>query len=475
MITGGSQVLIVLAGIVRTKVLAVVLGPIGIGIASIYQLIIDLSKSITGLGINVSSVKNIAQAAASDDSYKLSKVFFIVKRWTLFTGLLGMILCIVFAKSISKYAFGTADFTNGIIIVSISILLMQIANGRLSLLQGLRKIKDLAKVNFFIAIISLILTIPLYLFLKEDGIVPSFIIIAVVTLTLSFLYTRRVELSKVRLSFNQTFSEGKEMVRLGFFTVASSFLELATMYIVRGFIVQRGSVDEMGQFIAAWSISTTYLSLILTAMGADYFPSISAKAEKSDELRKTFNEQVHISLLIISPVIIGLMTFVNTIVHILYSTAFIQTPVILYWQLAGDFFKVLVWLSMFILLAKGKGLLYFILSLIWSAAYIIGNIIGWKWVGLDITGIAFMIAYIIAAISSFVVIWRFEGITFDKRSLSYIFFYLIVIAASLLAQLYLDKTMAVIVGVSCLIGSVLFSIINLKSLINLKAFLNFRS
>src|SRR5215471_20661954 len=66
-IVGGSTVLNVGIGIVRTKILALLLGPGGFGLAGLYTSIINLTQGIAGVGVNSSGVRQIAEAAGSGD------------------------------------------------------------------------------------------------------------------------------------------------------------------------------------------------------------------------------------------------------------------------------------------------------------------------------------------------------------------------------------------------------------------------
>src|SRR5215471_6733544 len=68
---GGSSVLNIGIGIVRTKAMAVLLGPAGFGLMSLYGSIADLAVSIASMGVNSSGVRQIAEAAASSDDKRI--------------------------------------------------------------------------------------------------------------------------------------------------------------------------------------------------------------------------------------------------------------------------------------------------------------------------------------------------------------------------------------------------------------------
>src|SRR4051812_25415285 len=60
-IVGGSTMLNVGIGILRTKAMALLLGPGGFGLAGLYTSIINLTQSIAGMGVNSSGVRQIAE------------------------------------------------------------------------------------------------------------------------------------------------------------------------------------------------------------------------------------------------------------------------------------------------------------------------------------------------------------------------------------------------------------------------------
>src|SRR5947209_17494730 len=58
---GGAQVFNIAISIVRTKIMAILLGPAGFGLAGVYNSIVDLTQNTAGLGVNSSGVRQIAE------------------------------------------------------------------------------------------------------------------------------------------------------------------------------------------------------------------------------------------------------------------------------------------------------------------------------------------------------------------------------------------------------------------------------
>ena len=80
-ITGGASVINILIGIIRIKVVAVLLGPAGIGLIGIFQSLVSTAATFAGLGIATAASREIAQANGTEDSHALA-----VTRQALFMG-----------------------------------------------------------------------------------------------------------------------------------------------------------------------------------------------------------------------------------------------------------------------------------------------------------------------------------------------------------------------------------------------------
>ena len=65
MLVGGASAITIILGIVRTKALALMLGPAGIGMIGLYLSIADLTRSVASLGIGGSAVRQVAGVGAS--------------------------------------------------------------------------------------------------------------------------------------------------------------------------------------------------------------------------------------------------------------------------------------------------------------------------------------------------------------------------------------------------------------------------
>lgn len=171
-IVGGAQFLTILITVVKTKIVALLLGPAGVGVLGLLQGIVDMIRNATGLGIHFSAVKDVAAANASRDGQRIGRTIRILRRWVWGTGLLGMTVAIALSIPLSRFSFGNAEYAVPIVLVSVVLLLTSLQEGQLALLQGLRMIGKMAKAKVAGAVAGFALTVPMYWWLGVKGIGP---------------------------------------------------------------------------------------------------------------------------------------------------------------------------------------------------------------------------------------------------------------------------------------------------------------
>jgi len=460
---GGVQAFQIIISVVRSKFIAVLLGPAGMGIASLLNSTLDFIAGSTEFGLATSSVKTIAAADATGNYQKISIVITVLRRLVWLTGLLGTIVTLILSPLLSQITFGNKDYTLAFIWVSVTLLFRQLSSGQMAILRGTRKIQHLAKANLYGSVLGLIITVPLYFYWGVDGIVPGIITTSVASLALSWFFANKIKTQRVKVSKDRTIAEGKEMLILGFMISLSGTITLGTSYIVRIFISHLGGIEQVGLYNSGFAIINTYVGLIFIAMGTDYFPRLSSVAESNERARVLMNQQAEIALLVLSPVLMVFIVFINWIVIILYSRKFVPISDMILWVALGMFFKAASWSIAIILLAKGESRVFFYNELA-ANAYVLGlNLLGYYLYGLSGLGISFLIAYILYLVQVFVLSRRrynfsfydafykiflvqfvlavgcFSLVKFTAHAYSYIFGSLLIVISTVYSYKELDK------------------------------------
>ena len=201
---GGVQIFTIIISIIRSKFVAILLGPAGMGIVGLLTSTLGLLGSLTNFGLGTSAVKSIATAVGIGDEKKIGIVVSVIRRMVWMTGLLGLITTIIFSSLLSQLTFGNEDYTYAFIWLSSTLLFNQLSSGQLVVLQGMRKLKHLAQANLYGSFIGLFITIPLYYLWGIDGIVPGLIGSSVIALSMSWYFSKKIKLEKPSIKSTQT-------------------------------------------------------------------------------------------------------------------------------------------------------------------------------------------------------------------------------------------------------------------------------
>lgn len=371
------------------------------GIVGLLTSTTGFVSALTNFGLGTSAVKNVAAASATGDEARVSKIVTVLRRLVWITGCLGMILTAVLSPWLSQLTFGNRDYTLAFIWISVTLLFQQLSSGQMVVLQGLRKLNYLARANVTGSLMGLLIAVPIYYKWRIDGIVPVIIISSLASMLLSWYFARKVGVRSVEVTKEETLAEGREMLKMGFMISLSGLIATAASYLVRIYISNTGGVEQVGLYAAGFAIIGTYVGMVFTAMGTDYYPRLSSVANDNTKSRELINQQAEVAILILAPILAVFLVFINWVVILLYSTKFVAVNEMIHWAALGMYFKAASWSVAFILLAKGASQLFFWNELLANLYVLVFNIVGYKIAGLEGLGISFMAAYFLYLLQVF--------------------------------------------------------------------------
>jgi O-antigen/teichoic acid export membrane protein len=412
-IFGGVQVFNIVISLVRSKFIALFLGPAGIGIAGLLTSTTGLIATLTNFGLGTSAVKDVSEAHASGDKSRLDKVVAVFKRLLLLTGLLGTVIVFLIAPLLSKLTFGNSDYSTAFRIVSITLFLGQLATGQMVILQGMRLLHQLAKANMIGSLIGLLISLPIYYWLGVNGIVPAILIISVSSVAITLYFTSKIKFKKISISRALLKVEGSGMLKMGFVFSVNGISVMLAAYILGVFIARYGGVAEVGLYNAGFAIVNTYVGMIFSAMATDFFPRLSAVSSDNSLCRKMVNQQAYISILIIAPILTIFLVFINAIIIILYSVKFLPINEMIQYVALGILLKTVTWAMGFMIIVKGNSKLFFFSELIANGYMLISNILFYKYYGLTGIGISFILSYILALLQTYIILHLKYKFSFD--------------------------------------------------------------
>ncbi len=416
---GGVQFINIILRLIRSKAIALLIGPIGMGISNLLLTTMELINGLTNLGLERSAVKDISLANTNSNSKSVAITISILKKLVWLTITVGVILMVLSAPWLSEIAFGNKDYTISFRWISIALLFKQLSSSQLAILQGLRKLKSLAKANLLGNFIGLLITLPLYYYYKIDAIVPAIIIATFMSFVFTYYYSHKLDIKSVTISRKEAVSEGKGMINLGVMLSLSSLITLLVAYIIRIYIGSANETEELGLidvglYSAGFVILNSYVGIIFNAMGTDYFPRLSEIANDIKKLRKTVLEQATVAILLITPIIVVFLACAPFIIVILYSHEFSPIVAMVTWGILGMIFKAVSWSMGYMIIAKGDSKVFIKTAIGFNTILLSINIIGYHFGGLEGVGISFFIYYIIHFIAIRIITYYRYDFYFEK-------------------------------------------------------------
>ena len=271
---------------------------------------------------------------------------------------------------------------------------MAIAGGETAILKGARRLKSLAVIQLYSVFIALLLSVPIYYFFREAGIVPVIVLMALSSLLLTISFSYRLYPLRMK-GLHGVLGEGMEMVRLGVaFVLAGIFGSGAEMYI-RSYLNVTGGLDVVGFYNTGFLLTVTYAGMVFSAMETDYFPRLSGVASNRQQMSTTVNRQIEVSFLLLAPMLAFLILFLPVLVPLLFRADF--SPVVPMAQVTvfSMYLKAITLPISYMVLARGDSLAFLLIEGFDSVLMVLLIIFGYEHWGLVGTGLALDATYVV--------------------------------------------------------------------------------
>ncbi len=460
---GSIQVFNILCSIIRTKLIALWIGPVGMGLFAIFNSAIEMIGNITNLGLRTSSIRNISQE--TNNGGKLNRICTVVRRWTLVLGILGAIVIASASPLLSQMSFGDKNHIWGYIALSIAVLANTLTNGEHSILQGTSLLRKLAKASLYGAFTGLLLSIPLFYFLGEDSIIPSIICYSLSILFFSYLLrNKNVGIQGETLSIKDTINLGKDFLKLGIFITLTDITTQITNYAFISYLNNASSTEMVGYYQTGYTLIAKYTALIFSSLGVEYFPRLSKVSHSNIRLNTFVSQEINIVLMILTPVIIAFILCRRLIISILYSPDFFIIETFISVGIIGMIFRAISWCMAFVILAKGTGKIFFITEITSTIIFLFLYIPAFNIFGLNGFGVAFLLWYLFYSIIIAFVYYRKFRLKLNIACYKWLIWSLITSSTALL----LMETNNTIATIVLLIVTTAYSALKFKKLFSHK-------
>ncbi len=397
----GVQSVTILVSVIRTKLVALWVGPAGVGLLSLYTWAIELVTKGSQFDLRQSAVPRLSRCSDNDDKAREAA---LVRRLALVLGILGTLAVILLSPLLSYTTFGNYGHTLAFVFLSPILLLTGITAAETGIMQAFGMLRNLAKSTVWGAVVATSAAIPLYYFFRLEAIVPVLLVFALTNFAFTKIYRARTP--RAAISLKETWAKGRPMLALGFFLSVSSFMGIAGTYIFMTYLNKYYSEATVGIYQAGSTLLTSYVGIIFTAITMEYYPRLSKVASSRWRASAVIAHESSLVLLILIPVMVLVICCGSLIVRILYSSEFMAVLPYITIGVAAMPLKALSWCLAYTMIARGDGRIYFVTETASTVIFLIIGIALFNHASFQGMGLAYVLWYalylgIVAAVCRF--------------------------------------------------------------------------
>lgn len=382
-----------LTGMISIKVVAVIIGPVGIALLGQLNNFNTILLGMANGGIGSGVTKYVAEYK-DDDNY-IKKLLSNAFRITVVCSLIASLCIILGCVQISKWILMSEKYYYVFIVFGFTIILYTLNGLLITILNGYKHFKKYVKVNILGTVFGLIYSVALVTSFGLSGALINAVTFQSVIFFITLYMCRKEHWLKWEY-FREKFDKAIARNYLGYSVMtlfALAMLPVSQM-ILRGYVISEISTSDAGIWEGMNRISGTYLSVITTAFSVYYLPRLSEltnNIELRNEILKCYKFVIPM-LLAIGATIFLLRDF---IIWFLFTSEFYPMSRLFGWQLAGDMFKMCSWLLSYLMVAKAMTKIFVVTEIAFNLSYLALAFLLMKINGIVGLTQGYLIAYII--------------------------------------------------------------------------------
>lgn len=323
---GSVQGLIVAISVIRNKLVALLLGPNGVGVMSLYNSAATLVQNATSLGLDKSALNRLSQIAESGDERDVRKTLRLVRSLFAVSALLGVMVMVCFSWALSLIVASDLSYTLQFVALSPMLGFAIIAMGEMVVLKAFRRLKRVAMVSLLSAVSLLGLVTVLFYQYGMSAIIPALVGMTLMHAVIVMCYS--CSIYRMEWSFRwSVLREGVPLLKLGLSFVMAGVLSSASDFLLRSFLYNVSSDVTVGLYNTAYMMAFTYAGIVFTSLDTEYFPRLCGMlADETADcgvLRTTIRRQIKVSLAIIVPLVAAMYVLLPWLIPLFLSDAFV--------------------------------------------------------------------------------------------------------------------------------------------------------
>lgn len=338
------------ANLVVIKMIALALGPDGLGAIGNLISVLSIVMVFAGGGI----ANGIAKYSAEHQGRARPMFRLIETALAIGLSVSGtvMIVCIVAAVPISKALFASADLWWLVPLLGISHFAAFIGSSTIALANGHHRADLFAAISISAYLGSIVCAWALITLFGFVGASLALMVLAGSTAVPSLWLLLRSRLKRL-LSVRFHKVEAQRLLRFSAMTLASAISFPVAEIVLRNSIIATLDLTQAGLWQASIRLSGAILGFYTVYLATSYMPHVSAEPDPEKALPFILRSLLRIGS-IFAVIAVGIYLLRDFVIPLLFSDEFLPLAKVLGWQLLGDTFRVGAYCIGFVVIARAR-------------------------------------------------------------------------------------------------------------------------
>ena len=387
---GSAQAVNIVCSVIRAKLIAIWLGPVGVGLNTILVNGSNLVSTATQLNLRDSAVRDLS-IPMSPNAMALKTA--VVRRWAILLGALGALAVILFSPLLSASAYnGSFAYSLYFAALAPGLFCAAYAAGEFAVMQARDRLKQIARANVVAGLAATVIAIPLLYCLRLRSIVIIINVYSIAVAACAYIW-REPPVPSGHISRHILWQQGRSFMTLGLSISASALLTTLINYILSAYINTHGGEIALGIYQSGYTLVNSYVGIIFSAIAVEYYPRLTRIIGRPTMARTVMAHEVALIVKLVTPVAIIFVLFSDFFIRLLYSSSFEAVRPFVTFAILGALYRGISLCYAYRILSAGDTRAYIFTE---SVSAIIGlalNIIGYHIGSYAGLGIAYILWY----------------------------------------------------------------------------------
>ena len=319
-IFGSVEVLKIVVNLLRGKITAALLGPLGVGLIAIYQNILDVINSCTNIGLETASIQQLSEIDTDTHQQEVATMAKVIRTWSAAVAFAALFICIGVATFFHEVFLDKTSSHWDILMLAPAVFLTPIAVGECAILKGMHKLKRIAIVELTTAIVVVICVLLIYSIFGVSGIIPAINTSIAVGAFVHLYFCTQIMPYRIDFLSCETWKKGIPMLKFGIPYAITAMMGALTMTILYNIIADK---SEIGFYKTGYALIMYYIGIVFSSNATDYFPRLTSVCHDLDKKNETVNKQIHVSFTLTTPLVMTFLLATPVTILLLYTKDFL--------------------------------------------------------------------------------------------------------------------------------------------------------